>query len=105
MNSFQDVLAKPLTLPCGAIIPNRLCKAAMTEGLADEYNRVTGGHYQLYETWSEGGAGLLISGNVQIDRRYLERPGNIAIDGNQSEEQLTRLKDLAKAGTKNGNHF
>ena len=25
----------PLMLPCGATLPNRLCKAAMTEGLAN----------------------------------------------------------------------
>jgi len=105
MSSNEDVLAAPLSLPCGAVIRNRLCKAAMTEGLADEYNRATDQHLKLYQAWSEGGAGLLISGNVQVDRRYLERPGNIAIDGTQDEEQLKRLKNLATAGTKNGNHF
>ena len=31
---MSDVLSQPLTLPCGAVIPNRLAKAAMTEGLA-----------------------------------------------------------------------
>jgi len=30
-----DLLAQPLSLPCGAMLANRLCKAAMTEGLAD----------------------------------------------------------------------
>jgi 2,4-dienoyl-CoA reductase-like NADH-dependent reductase (Old Yellow Enzyme family) len=105
MNSSQDVLASPLTLPCGAVIHNRLCKAAMTEGLADEFNQATKEHVRLYQTWSEGGSGLLITGNIQIDRRYLERPGNIAIDGPQSEDQRKRLKELSKAGTKNGNHF
>ena len=105
MSTNNDVLAESLALPCGAVIPNRLCKAAMTEGIADEYNRATDEHLKLYKAWSEGGAGLLISGNVQVDRRYLERPGNIAIDGNQDEEQLKRLKDLAKGGTTNGNHF
>jgi hypothetical protein len=30
-----------LTLPCGAVLPNRLCKAALTEGLADAMNRAT----------------------------------------------------------------
>ncbi len=30
-----DPLAAPLALPCGAVLPNRLCKAAMTEGLGD----------------------------------------------------------------------
>ena len=28
------MLNQPLTLPCGAVVPNRMCKAAMTEGLA-----------------------------------------------------------------------
>ncbi|MBG08091.1 MAG: NADH:flavin oxidoreductase [Halobacteriovoraceae bacterium] len=105
MSSNEDILAKPLSLPCGAVIQNRLCKSAMTEGIADEYNRATDEHLHLYKSWSEGGAGLLISGNIQVDRRYLERPGNIAIDGNQDEEQLRRLRNLAEAGTKNGNHF
>jgi len=37
-----------LTLPCGAVVPNRLCKAALTEGLADEMNRATARHERLY---------------------------------------------------------
>ena len=32
---MTDLLARPLELPCGATLPNRLAKAAMTEGLAD----------------------------------------------------------------------
>ena len=31
---MTKILAQPLSLPCGAVIPNRLAKAAMTEGLA-----------------------------------------------------------------------
>ena len=31
---MSDLLSQPLTLPCGVQIPNRLAKAAMTEGLA-----------------------------------------------------------------------
>ena len=34
----------------------------------------------LYRRWSQGGVGLLITGNVQIDRKHLERPGNVIID-------------------------
>ncbi|MEL7487871.1 MAG: NADH:flavin oxidoreductase, partial [Pseudomonadota bacterium] len=66
----------PLTLPCGARLKNRIAKAAMTEGLADPLNRATARHATLYRRWAEGGAGLLITGNVMVDRRYLERPGN-----------------------------
>jgi len=50
-------------------MPNRLCKAAMTEGLADPWGRATDRHVTLYRRWAESGAGLLLSGNIQIDRR------------------------------------
>jgi 2,4-dienoyl-CoA reductase-like NADH-dependent reductase (Old Yellow Enzyme family) len=95
-------LSQALKLPCGATLPNRLAKAAMTEGLADSMNRATERHVNLYRRWSEGGAGLLLTGNVQVDRTHLERPGNIAIDSNGG---LDALRAMAKAGTSAGNHL
>ena len=95
----------PLTLPCGATLKNRLCKAAMTEGLGDDFNRATERHVTLYRRWAEGGAGLLLTGNIMVDRRYLERPGNVAIDGEQSAEQLEKLRAYAAAATENGAHI
>ncbi|MCH1542288.1 MAG: NADH:flavin oxidoreductase/NADH oxidase family protein [Alphaproteobacteria bacterium] len=94
-----------LTLPCGAIIKNRICKAAMTEGLADEQNRATQKHVALYSRWAEGGSGILLTGNVQIDHRYLERPANVVIEGKQTNEQISRLRAYAEAGTKNNSHL
>ncbi len=70
----------PLTLPCGHRLANRLCKAAMTEGLADPQGRATLGHQRLYSTWAEGGAAMHISGNIMVDRRYLERAGNVVVE-------------------------
>lgn len=78
---------------------NRLCKAAMTEGVADAHNRATDRHVTLYRRWAEGGAGILLTGNVQVDRRYLERAGNIVIDRRQDEAQLAALEAVAEAGT------
>ncbi len=72
-------LNDPFTLPCGVILPNRIAKAAMTEGLSDKKLQATDRLANLYRTWSEGGAGLLITGNVMIDQRVLERAGNVAI--------------------------
>ncbi|HEY0913326.1 MAG TPA: NADH:flavin oxidoreductase/NADH oxidase family protein [Solimonas sp.] len=96
------LLAQPFKLPCGVTLPNRICKAAMTEGLADPLLRATPRHATLYRRWSEGGAGLLITGNVMIDRRVLERPGNVAIDGNGG---LDELRTWARAGTVAGNQL
>ena len=98
-------ISVPLNLPCGVTVKNRLCKAAMTEGLADEHNRATKRHVTLYRRWAEGGAGLLLNGNVQVDRRYLERAGNIVIDGAQDPAQRAALEAMAEAGTKDDTHL
>ena len=82
MTKNSSTISAALTLPCGVALPNRLAKAAMTEGLADPWLRATERHQHLYRRWSRGGAGLLLTGNVMIDRRVLERPGNVASDGN-----------------------
>jgi 2,4-dienoyl-CoA reductase-like NADH-dependent reductase (Old Yellow Enzyme family) len=98
-------LSTPLTLPCGAVIPNRLAKGAMTEGLATAYGLPTPELERLYRLWSEGGAGMLLTGNVQIDRDHLERPGNVVIDGVPSAELRAALESWAKTGTVGGNHL
>ncbi|PCJ71162.1 MAG: NADH:flavin oxidoreductase [Rhodobiaceae bacterium] len=94
-----------LKLPCGAVLKNRLCKAAMTEGLGNPQNQATARHVNLYRRWAEGGAGMLLTGNVQVDRRYMERPGNVAIDGPQSNEAIAALRSFAEAGTANDTHL
>ncbi len=99
---MPDLLNQPLTLPCGAVLSNGLAKAAMSEGLADSLNRPTEKHRRLYQQWSEGGCGLLITGNIQVDRKHMERVGNIAID---DQNVLEQLKALVKAGTSQGNHL
>lgn len=77
----------------------------MTEGVADGYNRATDRHVTLYRRWANGGAGTLLTGNVQVDRRYLERAGNIVIDGEQDKKKLKALESMAEAGTANDTHL
>jgi len=101
----MTVITDKLDLPCGVEIKNRICKGAMTEGLADAQNRATSHHVNLYDRWSSGGAGILLTGNVQVDHRFLERPGNVVIEGQQTNEQLSRLISYAEAGTKNDTHL
>lgn len=95
-------IADPITLPCGVRLKNRMVKAAMTEGLADEMNRATPRLETLYRRWAAGGAALLLTGNIQIDRRYLERPGNVAIDGPQDAAAMRALEAFAAAATAAG---
>jgi 2,4-dienoyl-CoA reductase-like NADH-dependent reductase (Old Yellow Enzyme family) len=93
-------LAQTLTLKCGSILPNRLAKSAMTEGLADENGNPTPLHNQLYKTWANGGTGLLLTGNVMIDERYLERAGNVVLENDQ---HLALFKTWAKNAQSNHN--
>jgi 2,4-dienoyl-CoA reductase-like NADH-dependent reductase (Old Yellow Enzyme family) len=102
---MPNPLAAPLALPCGAMLPNRIAKAAMTEGLADTRARPSAELERLYGLWSDGGAGLNISGNVQIDADHLERPGNVVIDREPDAAMAAALKRWAQAATRNGNHF
>jgi 2,4-dienoyl-CoA reductase-like NADH-dependent reductase (Old Yellow Enzyme family) len=98
-------LDSPIALPCGAVLPNRIAKAAMTEGLADPAGRPTPELTRLYEVWGEGGAGLLLSGNIQIDAAHLERPGNVIIDAEPDAAMLAALREWTSAATRHGAHF
>lgn len=95
-------LSQSLTLPCGAVLANRLCKAAMSEGMADAQNRSTIRLERLYRRWAQSGAGLLFSGNIQVDANHLERPLNLVL---QDDEGVVQLSRLAAAGTSSGMHF
>jgi len=95
-------LTTALELPCGARLRNRVVKAAMSEGLADRHDHATPGHCRLYENWARGGAGLLITGNVMVDRRYLERTGNVVLE---DQSGMPALRAWAAAGTLGKTHL
>ena len=103
--THNTLLAKSLTLPCGVTVPNRICKAAMTEGLATPEGLPSEELNRLYGLWSDGGAGILLSGNIQVDQDHLERPGNVIVDGVPSNEMQSALAQWAQVGTRHGNHF
>lgn len=104
-NHKTGLLNARLDLPCGARIENRICKAAMTEGLATPQGLPSTELNRLYELWSDGGAGILLSGNIQVDGDHLERPGNVVVDSVPNNEMQAALATWAKAGTRGGNHF
>lgn len=92
------MLFTPLTLPNGAIVPNRLAKAAMEETLADAGQLPGPRIVRLYRRWAEGGAGLLITGNVMIDRRALTGPGTIALEADTPLDAFKAWARAARAG-------
>ena len=95
----HHLLNQTLTLPNGTVLRNRLAKAAMSETLATYDNRPTPELVQLYRRWASSGLGLILTGNVMIDRRALGEPGNVAIE---DERDLPVLRQWAQAATGQG---
>ena len=91
-----------LMLPNGAVISNRLAKAAMEENMADSEHLPSERLLRLYRTWADGGAGLILTGNVMIDRRALTGPDGIVLE---NEKHLDRFAEWARIGRSKGAHF
>jgi len=96
---LNTTLSSSLTIPNGAVIRNRFGKSAMSEALGTVDNRMTDALPRLYARWAAGGTGLLITGNVMIDRRHLGEPNNYALE---DDRDMALLSAWAKAGTANG---
>ena len=101
----MSILENELHLSSGKVIKNRICKAAMTERIASADNFCNERHIRLYEKWASGNIGLLLTGNVQIDRQHMEGPANICIEESTYKSQLPYLKKWARAGTKENTHL
>ncbi|WP_236207582.1 NADH:flavin oxidoreductase/NADH oxidase family protein [Pseudomonas tohonis] len=97
MSSFQ-----PLQLPNGAVIPNRIAKAAMEENLANPDQTPSDELLRLYRAWAEGGAGLLLTGNVMVDARAMTGPGGVVLEQGQ---KLERFREWARIGRAQGAQF
>ena len=95
----NNLLNQPLRLPNGSVLRNRLAKAAMSEVLGTYDNHATRSLVELYRRWANSGIGMLITGNVMIDRRALGEPGNVVIE---DESDLVMLQLWAKAATEQG---
>lgn len=88
----------PLTLPNGAVLPNRFAKAAMEENLADADHAPSDALIRLYGTWAGGGVGLMITGNVMIDRRAMTGPGGVVLETGTDLARVKRWAAAAHAG-------
>ncbi|WP_176594319.1 NADH:flavin oxidoreductase/NADH oxidase family protein [Sphingobium sp. EM0848] len=94
-------LFSPLTLPNGAVIPNRIAKAAMEENMADDDHAPSHDLIRLYRAWAEGKAGLIITGNVMVDARAMTGPGGVVLE---DDRHLDRFRAWAKAARSGSGH-
>lgn len=97
MNLFD-----PMLLPNGSTINNRIAKAAMEENMADADQAPSAELLRLYQAWADGGAGLIITGNVMVDGRAMTGPGGVVL---QDEQQLDKFKRWAQVGRASGAQF
>ena len=95
----DNLLIQPLRLPNGTMLRNRLAKSAMSEALGTYDNHVTPQLPRLYTRWAESGIGLLITGNVMVDRRAIGEPGNVALE---DEADLPLLREWARSASVHG---
>ncbi|WP_095185930.1 NADH:flavin oxidoreductase/NADH oxidase family protein [Pseudomonas sp. Irchel 3H9] len=91
-----------LQLPNGQIIANRIAKAAMEENMADINQAPSRELKQLYKAWADGEPGLLLTGNVMIDRHAMTGPGGVALE---NEEHLDSFREWADVARNKGVHF
>jgi 2,4-dienoyl-CoA reductase-like NADH-dependent reductase (Old Yellow Enzyme family) len=74
----------------------------MTEGLGTPGGQATAALQRLYTTWAHGGAAVLLSGNIMVDGRYLERAGNVVVE---DASGLAALRSWADAVHQNGSQL
>ena len=91
-------LLSPLNLPNGTVIPNRIGKAAMEENMCDEHHAPSDQLLTLYKAWAQGGAGLLITGNVMVDRRGMTGPGGVVLENASHLDRFKQWAQIARAG-------
>lgn len=97
-DQHASLLAQPLTLPCGAVLKNRIAKSAMSDSLGDGAGAPTNEQIRLYERWARGGVALSIIGEVQGTPYFAEKPGNLVLDGHSDQEAFERLAAAGAMG-------
>ena len=102
LSMSEITISDSLTLPCGAVIKNRIGKSAMSENMGSKGFVSNRSFQTLYERWSDGGTGLLITGNVMVDQRALGEARNVVIEKGIKDPSL---KLWSEAGKKNQTHI
>ncbi|PWN46753.1 NADH oxidase [Violaceomyces palustris] len=110
----QSILGDSIALPfSGKVAPSRFMKGAMTERLSswDQHDESKRGVpsdelVRVYQEWGKGGFGVILSGNVLVNPRDLEAPGNAIIsEPLESEARIAGFRRLAEGAKANGSLF
>lgn len=91
------MLFTPFTFQNGKTAKNRIFKSAMEEQLAQN-DQPSEKLVRLYGAWAEGGAGVLVTGNVMVAESGKGSINDVLISDDRA---LEMLKKWAKARTQN----
>jgi 2,4-dienoyl-CoA reductase-like NADH-dependent reductase (Old Yellow Enzyme family) len=90
-------LFTPLQLASGVVINNRIVKAAMEENMADVDHAPSPELLALYQAWAQGGAGVIITGNVMVDARAMTGPAGVVLESDKSLDKFHAWSQTAQA--------
>ncbi|VDK31717.1 unnamed protein product [Anisakis simplex] len=112
LESIASILGSPLVFKASQRTAcNRFLKAALTECLAtwDPSNPSSNGIptepiFNMYQKWGNGGFGMILTGNIMIDKYHLESAGNMIIakeiDSQLRRESFAKLASCMKSQPK-----
>ena len=89
-------LQKEIILPCGVKLQNRIAKSAMSENMSPRHHGPTKALIHAYKRWVDGGSGLLITGNIMVDRNAVGEPGNIIVEDRSNFKLLQQWASIVK---------
>ena len=100
----MSIIFTPLILPNGQSLPNRLCKAAMEENMAEAGQLPGTALVNLYNKWAKGAPGMILTGNVMVDPTAMTGPGGVVLEAGTLDEADVREKfeAWARAGKSGG---
>ncbi|KAI9508534.1 FMN-linked oxidoreductase [Russula earlei] len=94
----STITLQPAVLPSGLVMSNGLVKAAMYEHMASLFGgSPNSNHIALYKLWSQGGWGMIITGNVQVSRDHLTLGRDMIIPSTISSDTVRAYRALACA--------
>jgi len=89
---------EPVALPSGIVMSNCLVKAAMYEHLASLFGGLPNAqHLALYKLWSQGGWGMVMTGNVQVSGDHMSLGRDMIIPETITSHTLRSYKTLARS--------
>ncbi len=88
-------LYSKFSLPGGQSVNNRFFKSAMSEQLGNSRLLPDQRLVRVYQRWAKGGTGVLVTGNVMVDREALGEYKNVVLDEQQDLQPFCAWAEAA----------